>query len=109
MENAHVDPARFYETARLLLQQGAELTPRAAVALGDRGPCCDCIAKADSRTRSICSGGLLAIAVRVNRLDMVATLLDLGLDPDESVVNEGGRLGHAPLVRVHVRPERRSL
>jgi len=32
--------------------------------------------------------GLLAIAVRVNRLDMVATLLDLGLDPDESVVSD---------------------
>ena len=36
MENAHVDPARFHETARLLLEKGAELTPRAAVALGDR-------------------------------------------------------------------------
>jgi hypothetical protein len=36
MENTHVDPARFYETARLLLEKGAELTPHAAVALGDR-------------------------------------------------------------------------
>ena len=35
-------------------------------------------------------GGLLAIAVRVNRLDMVATLLDLGLDPDESVPTDDG-------------------
>src|SRR5262249_36619802 len=35
MENARVDPARFYETARLLLDKGAELTPHAVVALGD--------------------------------------------------------------------------
>ena len=54
-------------------------------------PCCGCIAKAGSRTRStIFRGGLLAIAVRVNRLDMVATLLDLGLDPDEPVVTDDG-------------------
>src|SRR6185369_15944501 len=30
-------------------------------------------------------GGLVSIAVRVNRLDMVALLLDLGLDPNEAV------------------------
>jgi hypothetical protein len=36
MENARVDPARFRETARLLLRRGAELTPRAAVVFGDR-------------------------------------------------------------------------
>jgi len=36
MENAHVAPALFEETARRLLAKGAELTPRAAVALGDR-------------------------------------------------------------------------
>ena len=35
-------------------------------------------------------GGLLSIAVRVNRPDMVSLLLDLGLDPDESV-RLGGR------------------
>ena len=46
--------------------------------------------------------------MRVNRLDMVATLLDLGLDPDESVVTDDGypKLGHASLVRIHVRPAR---
>ena len=36
LENARVDPSRFHETMRLLLQSGAALTSRAAVALGDR-------------------------------------------------------------------------
>ena len=31
----------------------------------------------------IIGGGLLAIAVRVNRIDMVSLLLRLGFDPDE--------------------------
>ena len=80
-----VDPARFHATARLLLQKGAELTPRAAVALGDR----EAVLRLHREGRlpneiQMFRGGLLAIAVRVNRLDMVATLLDLGLDPDES-------------------------
>ncbi len=39
-------------------------------------------------------GGLLGIAVRINRLDMVATLLDLGLDPNES---DGGESSGMPL------------
>ncbi len=91
MENARVDPARFHETARLLLQKGAELTPRAAVALGDR----EAVLRLHREGRlpneiHVFRGGLLAIAVRVNRLDMVATLLDLGLDPDESVITDDG-------------------
>ena len=91
MENARVDPARFHETARLLLEKGAELTPRAAVALGDR----EAVLRLHREGRlpneiHVFRGGLLAIAVRVNRLDMVATLLDLGLDPDESVVTDDG-------------------
>jgi ankyrin repeat protein len=91
MENAHVDPARFHETARLLLQKGAELTPRAAVALGNR----EAVLRLHHEGRlsneiHVFRGGLLAIAVRVNRLDMVATLLDLGLDPDESIPTADG-------------------
>jgi ankyrin repeat protein len=86
MENARVDPARFHETARLLLQQGAELTPRAAVALGDG----EAVLRLHREGRlpneiDIIRGGLLASAARVNRLDMVTTLLDLGLDPDEAI------------------------
>ena len=92
MENAHVDPARFYETARLLLEKGAELTPRAAVALGDREAVLR-LHREGRLTNETDDFGLLAIAVRVNRLDMVATLLDLGLDPNEPVVNEDGDSG----------------
>lgn len=93
MENARVDPTRFHETARLLLENGAELTPRAAVALGDR----EAVLRLHREGRlpneiQMFRGGLLAIAVRVNRLDMVATLLDLGLDPNESVVAEDSGL-----------------
>ncbi len=91
MENARVDPARFHETARLLLQKGAELTPRAAVALGDR----EAVLWLHREGRlpneiHVFRGGLLAIAVRVKRIDMVATLLDLGLDPDELIPTDDG-------------------
>jgi ankyrin repeat protein len=92
MENARVDPARFDETARLLLQKGAELTPRAAVALGDH----EAVSRLHREGRLanvIDDFGPLTIAVRVNRLAMVATLLDLGLDPNEPVVNENGNSG----------------
>ena len=91
MENSRVDPARFHETVRLLLQKGAELTPRAAVAIGDR----EAVLRLHREGRlkneiHLLRGGLLSIAVRVNRIDMVATLLDLGLDPDEPVVTDDG-------------------
>jgi ankyrin repeat protein len=91
MENAYVDPARFYETAHLLLHKGADLTPRAAVALGDH----EAVVRLHREGRlpneiHIVRGGLLAIAVRVNRLEMVTTLLDLGLDPDELIPSGDG-------------------
>jgi ankyrin repeat protein len=61
------------------------------VALGDR----EAVSRLDRKGRlpneiHMFRGGLLAIAVRVNRLDMVVTLLDLGLDPDESVSTDDG-------------------
>ena len=91
MENARVDPARFYETGRRLLQKGAELTPRAAVALGDREAVLRLHRQGRLRNEiHVFRGGLLAIAVRVNRIDMVATLLDLGLDPDELIPTGDG-------------------
>lgn len=91
MENAYVDPERFRTTARLLLEKGATLTPRAAVALGDR----EAVMRLHEEGRlineiQVYRGGLLTIAVRVNKIDMVATLLDLGFDPDETIVTEGG-------------------
>lgn len=89
MENSHVDPSRFYETARLLREKGAELTPRAAVALGDR----EAVLRLHREGKLVNEvhmfrGGLLSVAVRVNRLDMIATLLDIGLHPDESVTTD---------------------
>ncbi|HVA45888.1 MAG TPA: ankyrin repeat domain-containing protein [Pirellulales bacterium] len=91
MENAHVDPAQFHETARLLLEKGAELTPRAAVALGDR----EAVLRLHREGRlhneiHFVRGGLISIAVRVNRPEMVSLLLDLALDPDESVPTDDG-------------------
>jgi ankyrin repeat protein len=95
MENARVDPARFHETARLLLEKGAELTPRAAVALGDRKAVLRLYREGRLPNEiHLFRGGLLAIAVRVNRLDMVAMLLDVGLDPNES---DGGESRGMPL------------
>src|SRR5262249_48262676 len=104
MWNAHGDPARFHETARLLLEKGAELTPSAAVALGDR----EAVLRLHREGRlanEIDDWGLLATAVRVNRHDMVATLLDLGFDPNEPVVGDYGAAGwplwSAPLSGPH--------
>jgi len=92
MWNAHGDPARFHETARLLLEKGAELTSSAAVALGDR----EAVLRLHREGRlanEIDDCGLLATAVRVNRLEMVATLLDLGFDPNEAAVGDYGAAG----------------
>ena len=98
MENARVDPARFYETARLLLEKGAGLTPREAVALGDREAVLLLHREGRLSNEIHDDFGLLTIAVRVNRFDMVATLLDLGLDPNESIpTDDGDRSSGFPL------------
>lgn len=73
----------------MLIEKGAELTPRAAAALGNR----EAVLRLHREGRlpnkiHIFRGGLLAIAARTNRPDVVATLLDLGLDPNET--DEGG-------------------
>lgn len=91
VENSRLEPERFYETARLLRSKGAELTPRAAVALGDQ----QAVSQMQREARlaneiHFFRGGLLSIAVRVARAEMVAQLLDLGLDPDESATSEDG-------------------
>jgi ankyrin repeat protein len=89
MENAHLDPGHFHETAGLLLLKGAALTPRAAAALGDREAMVRRHREGGLLNEiHMFRGGLLAVAVRVNRPDLLATLLDLGLDPDESVVTD---------------------
>jgi len=109
MENSRKVPARFHETARLLRSKGAELTPRAAVAIGDH----EAVLQMHREGRlkndiDIFRGGLVAIAVRVNRIDMVSLLLDLGLDPDADSwatplawATKGGHADIVDLLRSH--------
>lgn len=93
LENSHLDPARFFETVRLLRERGAELTSRAAVAVGDA----EAVGRLHRQGR-LKSEELLSIAVKVNRIDMVALLLDLGLDPNEPVEEADGEIvAGAPL------------
>ena len=75
--------ASYPSFTALLRRYGAELTPRSAVALGEtewlrarhaEGPIPNPIAG---------PGGLLSVAVRHNRPEMLALLLDFGFDPDE--------------------------
>jgi ankyrin repeat protein len=77
-----------------LREHGAEMTPRAAVALGEadwlrarhaEGK----VANPPIMQRDCAYGGLLEIAVANDRLDMVELLLDLGFDPDERAPIEG--------------------
>lgn len=91
LENSDKGPAVFHETVRMLLTGGADLTPRAAAATGDT----EAILRLhrEGRLKSenhALRGGLLSIAVRVNRIETVSLLLDLGLDPDESETYEDG-------------------
>jgi ankyrin repeat protein len=91
MENSGKAPESFHETVRVLLARGAILTPRAAVAIGDR----EAVLRMHREGRleneiHWLRGGLISIAVRVNRPEMVSLLLDLGLDPDEPVMGEDG-------------------
>ncbi len=92
METAHRPPAVFDETVRILRDRGARLTPRAAVAIGDQ----QAVRQMHAAGQLIneihtLRGGLLSIAVRVNRPEMVSLLLDLGVDPDETVPGDGGQ------------------
>lgn len=93
LENSHLDPSRFLETARLFRARGAELTSRAAVALGD----VDAVRRLHREGR-LKNEELLSIAVKVNRIDMVSLLLDLGLDPNEPTEDaDGESAAGAPL------------
>ncbi len=76
---------QFLEVARLLRARGAELTPRAAVALGD-APRIRELHQNDPKSLDLAGrrgGGLLTLAVKHDRPEMLRLLLDLGLDPDE--------------------------
>ncbi len=81
-------PERFQSLAKLLLRAGAEPSSISAAALGDL----DQVRTRHAEGALINAtsfdvfgpfGGLLSIAVKHNRPEMLALLLDLGLDPDE--------------------------
>ncbi len=81
---------RLVRMADLLRSRGAELTPRAAVALGEadwlRARHAEgALANPPLLNPSYYYGGLLMTAVAHDRLDMLKLLLDLGFDPDERV------------------------
>lgn len=79
----------FPAVARLLLEQGAELTIFAAVALGDAMRVRALIASdASLLRRTGRGGGLLSLAVNHAQLEMVRLLLDLGADVDERTMLE---------------------
>ena len=74
---------RFSGVAETLLQAGAAMTPRAAVALGRLDWLRARSADGTLVNRIEESGGLLRVAVSHDRADVLAFLLDAGFDPDE--------------------------
>jgi ankyrin repeat protein len=73
---------RFGIIAAMLVAHGAELTARAAVALGDA----DWVRARTGLTNQIEDwGGLLSVAVKYDRPEMLRLLLELGMDPNERV------------------------
>jgi ankyrin repeat protein len=78
---------RFPMIARQLLERGATLTIRAAVALGDIQQLQELLAEDPGSLREIGPrGGLLSIAVNHRQIDAAQLLLDLGADVDERVM-----------------------
>ena len=84
MENSRLDPSRFHDTVQLLRERGAELTSYAAVAIGDADAVRRMSREGRLKNEDWGCGRLLSIAVKVNRIEMLSLLLDLGLDPNES-------------------------
>jgi len=78
---------RFPPIARLLLEHGADLTIRAAVALADEPRIRELIHAAPDLLRQVGpDGGLLTLAVKHGQVEVVQILLDLGADADERIV-----------------------
>jgi ankyrin repeat protein len=78
---------RFPRVAALLLEHGAALTVRAAVALGDLPRIRQFIAAEPALLRQItASGGLMTLAVNHRQLEGAELLLDLGAEVDERVL-----------------------
>jgi ankyrin repeat protein len=88
---AHPDNDRakqFPAIAKLLLDHGAEVTIRAAVALADSTRVRELVSENPAVLRDIhwTRGGLLSLAVNHGHLEIVRLLLDLGADPDERLM-----------------------
>jgi ankyrin repeat protein len=78
---------RFPRVAALLLEHGAALTVRAAVALGDLPRIRQFIAAEPALLRQItASGGLMTLAVNHRQLEGAELLLNLGAEVDERVL-----------------------
>jgi ankyrin repeat protein len=73
----------YAAVAAMLRQRGAMLTARSAVALGEADWVRARHAEGALENPISGPGGLLSVAVRHDRPEMLALLLDLGLDPDE--------------------------
>ncbi len=99
---------QFPALAKLLLDHGAEVTIRAAVALADKARIRQLIHDNPALLREMDwrNGGLLTLAVKHDHIEIVKLLLDLGADVDERVMLQeveeptpswGGPLWHAAL------------
>ena len=87
------DVKRFRRVANTLRRHGAELTPASAVALGEAQWVRDFHARSSLANAVRYSTleptvGLLRIAAKHDRPDMIALLLELGLDPNERTLLE---------------------
>jgi ankyrin repeat protein len=81
--------AAFPAIAQRLLARGAELTIHGAVALGDAARVREAIEADPGVLRRIApSGGLISLAVKHDRIEIVRLLLDLGADVDERLLLE---------------------
>jgi ankyrin repeat protein len=81
---------RFPRVAALLLEHGAMLTIRAAVALGNLPQIRQFLAAEPGLLRQISgSGGLLTLAVNHRQMESAELLLDLGADVDERILLDG--------------------
>ncbi len=79
---------RFPVIAMLLLEQGAEKTIRAAVAVADAPRVHELVQNDPAILRELTSpnGGLLSLAVNHGNLEIARLLLDLGADVDERIM-----------------------